>query len=374
MRILFVNHVFPGHFGPLAAAFAADPAHEVKFLSNRARRNFSLPGVGHVILRAEDRRSARHSETDRVLAAGRQALKAFDLLRRNGFVPDLVLIASAWEYGLHVRSAFPDAFTVCCADAVPRLPEGAAGSGVLPALLQSRLMLECDLCLIQTAGEPGPLPGRLSTAAALPYPVDTAGFARSCAGPALSDGEPLPDGAEVTLFSVADCNEARQAVRVAELLTALRPACRVVLLCEAGARERVDAEIRPLLHAVPRVSLPQTLTLREYRNLLCAAGLVVFGSARPAPSVLLEAMSCEAAPVLPGVNSPLLQPGENVILFPETEDPASFLAELWDDPALPAVQRNARRTVLEHFRQQDVISLHVEAITAACNKSKECTV
>ncbi len=365
VRILFVNHVFPGHLGPLAAAFAADGGHEVKFLSNHTRRDFSLPGVGHVILRSDERRAGRLTETERALAAGRQALKAFDLLRKNGFVPDLILFASGWEYGLYVRDAFPDAFTVCCSDTVPVIPKRAAGGKLLPPLLQSRLMLTCDLCLSLTAGAPTPWADRLTTAMALPYPVDTAGFARASAKPALLDGEAVPDGAEVTLFSIADCKSAQQIVRAAEQLTALRPRCHAVLLCESAARECADEIIRPLLSASSRLYLPQTLGLRDYRNLLCASGLILFDRVPP-PSVLLEAMSCEVAPVLWGdMPASLLQHGENAFSCPQKSNPASFLAALWDDPDLPAVRRQARCTVLEHFRQQDVIPGHVHAIMAA---------
>ena len=50
MRILFVNHTFPGDLGPLLAAFAAQPGHEILFASCRGRRDFSVPGVRHVVL------------------------------------------------------------------------------------------------------------------------------------------------------------------------------------------------------------------------------------------------------------------------------------------------------------------------------------
>ena len=45
MRILFINHTFPGDLGPLLAAFAAQPGHEILFASCRGRRDFSVPGV-----------------------------------------------------------------------------------------------------------------------------------------------------------------------------------------------------------------------------------------------------------------------------------------------------------------------------------------
>ena len=58
MRILFVNHTFPGDLGPLLAAFAAQPGHEILFASCRGRRDFSVPGVRHVVLSPSRTRQA----------------------------------------------------------------------------------------------------------------------------------------------------------------------------------------------------------------------------------------------------------------------------------------------------------------------------
>ena len=95
MRILFVNHTFPGDLGPLLAAFAAQPGHEILFASCRGRRDFSVPGVRHVVLSpSRSRRLAGDgagTSLDRAVEMGRQALQAFRLLRQSGFVPDMVL-------------------------------------------------------------------------------------------------------------------------------------------------------------------------------------------------------------------------------------------------------------------------------------------
>lgn len=101
MRILFVNHTFPGDLGPLLAAFAAQPGHEILFASCRGRRDFSVPGVRHVVLSpSRSRRLAGDgagTSLDRAVEMGRQALQAFGLLRQSGFVPDMVLLSSALE-------------------------------------------------------------------------------------------------------------------------------------------------------------------------------------------------------------------------------------------------------------------------------------
>ena len=155
MRILFVNHTFPGDLGPLLAAFAAQPGHEILFASCRGRRDFSVPGVRHVVLSpSRSRRLAGDgagTSLDRAVEMGRQALQAFRLLRQSGFVPDMVLLSSALEQGLFLRDAFPDAFVACFAESLPS--DGLAGDckGLVRHLLQCRQMQQSDLVIRLTA-------------------------------------------------------------------------------------------------------------------------------------------------------------------------------------------------------------------------------
>ena len=91
MRILFVNHTFPGDLGPLLAAFAAQPGHEILFASCRGRRDFSVPGVRHVVLSPSRARrlagDGAGASLDRAVEMGRQALQAFRLLRQRAQNP-----------------------------------------------------------------------------------------------------------------------------------------------------------------------------------------------------------------------------------------------------------------------------------------------
>ena len=155
MRILFVNHTFPGDLGPLLAAFAAQPGHEILFASCRGRRDFSVPGVRHVVLSpSRSRRLAGDgagTSLDRAVEMGRQALQAFRLLRQSGFVPDMVLLSSALEQGLFLRDAFPDAFVACFAESLPSDGLAGDGKGLVRHLLQCRQMQQSDLVIRLTA-------------------------------------------------------------------------------------------------------------------------------------------------------------------------------------------------------------------------------
>lgn len=157
MRILLVNHSFPGDLGPLLAALAAEPGHEILFASCRGRRDFSLPGVRHVVLSSSrSRRLAGDGAgvtLERALEAGRQALQAFRQLRQSGFVPDMVLLSSALEQGLFLRDAFPDAFVVGFMDNVPDAGLAGDGRGLVRHLLHCRQKEQCDLRIRLTVGE-----------------------------------------------------------------------------------------------------------------------------------------------------------------------------------------------------------------------------
>lgn len=176
MRILFVNHTFPGDLGPLLAAFAAQPEHEILFASCRGRRDFSVPGVRHVVLSpSRSRRLAGDgagTSLDRAVEMGRQALQAFRLLRQNGFVPDMVLLSSALEQGLFLRDAFPEAFVACFAESLPSDGLAGDGKGLVRHLLQCRQMQQSDL-VIRLAAEGATRDPEQRGALTLPYPVDT---------------------------------------------------------------------------------------------------------------------------------------------------------------------------------------------------------
>ena len=202
MRILFVNHTFPGDLGPLLAAFAAQPEHEILFASCRGRRDFSVPGVRHVVLSPSRSRrlvgDGAGTSLDRAVEMGRQALQAFRLLRQNGFVPDMVLLSSALEQGLFLRDAFPEAFVACFAESLPSDGLAGDGKGLVRHLLQCRQMQQSDLA-IRLAAEGATRDPEQRGAVTLPYPVDTDYFS-----PLALKGAASPNAGARVLCAVRD--------------------------------------------------------------------------------------------------------------------------------------------------------------------------
>lgn len=362
MRILFINHTFPGDLGPLLAAFAAQPGHEILFASCRGRRDFSVPGVRHVVLSPSRRRLAGDGAgacLDRAVEMGRQALQAFRLLRQSGFVPDMVLLSSALEQGLFLRDAFPDTFAVCFAEGLPSDGLAADGRGLVRHLLQCRQMRQSDL-VIRLAAEAESRDPEQRGAVTLPYPVDTDYFA-----PAGDGACRRAEGDGQVLCAVRDAADAGRLLRLAENLLDQRPECRLTLLCEsATGRERLAALATAL---PPGVSMPERLSLRAYRDLLRTAAVITApeASCLSAP-VLLEAMSCGVVPVLAGdaARWPLLHDGGGCLWCHAALLVPTLAAALGRPQELARLSRAARATVVRHFRRQDVIPGHLALLHA----------
>lgn len=363
MRILFINHTFPGDLGPLLAAFAAQPGHEILFASCRGRRDFSVPGVRHVVLSPSRRRLAGDGAgtvLDRAVETGRQALQAFRLLRQSGFVPDMVLLSSALEQGLFLRDAFPDTFAVCFAEGLPSDGLAADGRGLVRHLLQCRQMRQSDL-VIRLAAEAESRDLEQRGVVTLPYPVDTDYFA-----PAGDGACRRAEGDGQVLCAVRDAADAGRLLRLAEKLLDQRPECRLTLLCEsATGRERLAALATAL---PPGVSMPERLSLRAYRDLLRTAAVITApeASCLSAP-VLLEAMSCGVVPVLAGDAShwPLLHDGGGCLWCGAEELVPTLAGALSQPGRLAELSLAARRTVERYFRRQDVIPGHLALLHQA---------
>lgn len=364
MRILFVNHTFPGDLGPLLAAFAAQPGHEILFASCRGRRDFSVPGVRHVVLSpSRSRRLAGDgagTALDRAVETGRQALQAFRLLRQSGFAPDMVLLSSALEQGLFLRDAFPEVFVACFAESLPSDGLAGDGKGLVRHLLQCRQMRQSDL-VIRLAAEAGNRDPEERGAVSLPYPVDTDYFA-----PLAPSGTTGPNAGARVLCAVRDAADVWRMLRLAEALLAQCPDCRPALLCESAAGRESLAGLGTSLPS--GIEVPERLSLKDYRDLLRTAAVITAPAASclSAP-VLLEAMSCGVVPVLAGDASrrSLLHEGGGC-LWCGTAELVPALAGILAQPChLAELSLAARRTVERHFRRQDVIPGHLALLHQA---------
>lgn len=372
MRILFINHSFPGLFASLASALAADPGHEVFFASSYGRQERPIPGVRKIRLGTNETRTRTASgELESMVMAGRLALRSFEQLTKNGLAPDMVVSSSSGGYSLFWDAAFPRAFRVSWTESVPVLPD--RDTALEPVftrhLVQCRQALSAHLVVSLTAGQPGILGNSLKTSVELPYAVDTERFASVQGSPLTMDEQEVAAFPELVLLAVSK-RQTRDPY-LARLLTALlakRPLCHVVLFCDTMTTRALMKEYCARLpESIARsLHISGMLSLNKYKSLLGKAQALVYPpGCVPQATALLDAMSCGAALVLAGEGHipRILKDGSNALVLvncQEAEDFAGRLSFLLDQgEKLRAIGSKARQTVYTHFDQKKVLPLQV---------------
>ena len=372
MRILFINHSFPGLFASLASALAADPGHDVFFASSYGRQERPIPGVRKIRLGTNETRTRTASgELESMVMAGRLALRSFEQLTKNGLAPDMVISSSSGGYSLFWDTAFPKAFRVSWTESVSVLPDRdmALEPVFTRHLVQCRQALSAHLVVSLTAGQPGILGNSLETGVELPYAVDTERFAGVQGSPLIMDEQDVAAFPELVLLAVSK-RQAREPY-LARLLTSLlssRPFCHVVLFCDTMTTRALMKEYcASLPEGIARnLHISGMLSLNKYKSLLGKAKALVYPpGCIPQATALLDAMSCGAALVLAGERHIpcILKNGSNALVLgncQEAEDFAGHLSSLLDQgEKLRAIGRKARQTVCTHFDQKKVLPLQV---------------
>ncbi len=218
MNLLFVHQNMPGQFRHLIAAVAATGAHRVVCLSRRT--DFVPPGVGRVVYQLPDppASAAVHpflAVLQDAVRHGQQAARAYEILAKNGFRPDLVVAHPGWGESLYVKEVFPTAPLLHYCEWYYRT--SGADTNFDPAFQQdldancavltrnAHLLLGLDTCdwgmaptAWQKAQHPAAYHGKVSVAfdgidtdAAVPDPS-----ARFC----LPDGRELAPGNEIVTY------------------------------------------------------------------------------------------------------------------------------------------------------------------------------
>ena len=108
MKILFLHQNMPGQYKHLAPAMAR-AGHEVVFLTQRGDVN--LPGVKRVTYaKPRAANAATHHYVrlfENSVLAGQQVVRACLELKKQGFVPDVVVAHPGWGEALFVKDVYP---------------------------------------------------------------------------------------------------------------------------------------------------------------------------------------------------------------------------------------------------------------------------
>ena len=311
MRILFCADTFPGRFGALSASFAAD-GHEVLFASHYGRRDFSIPGVHRALFKPVrapriDKAlpgEAARAEWSKTLLASHYASEVFAAMRKNGFIPDMVVFSGSSGAALPLSRAFPESVLLGFADALP-----ARASREAEEVAQLRLracLAQGHACFAFSEQHLRGVPPLLNREACLlPLAVDTDFFSPDAASPFELEGQGIGERKLVTvdLYSTAAATS-RELWNLCTGMLAHRPEVLLLMNC---ADPDVGDIAKKMASALPvfwqsRVWVQDFKSLHTWRDMLCASTLHLcpeaVAGATPLPEVL-EALSCGTVLALP---------------------------------------------------------------------------
>lgn len=393
MRILFLHNAFPGQFGPMAMALAADPANQVVFAT--AQEEGALPGVRKLVYGgARPVTAAIHPYLrwmEGAVLTGQAVYRLCHRLKQEGFVPELVCAHSGWGPALYVKEVFPACRLVGYFEWFYR------GTGADTAFLGLKMpaddccrvatrnaallmdLAQCDAALTPTRFQRDQFPERLHPLFTVLHDgVDTDLFQPD---PAASFGG--IEG-EIVTYATRGMEPYRgfpEFMRAVARLQRRRPGLQVVV---AGA-DRVhygqplpdgDGWKRRMLSELPELDLSRlhfvgTLPTEQYRTLLQASHAHVYLTV---PFVLswslMDAMACGCA-IVGSDTAPVREAIEDGIngLLTDFHSPAAIadrIETVLDDRALAArLGAKARETVLDRYDRARLLPRQLQLLTAA---------
>ncbi|MFN0089167.1 MAG: glycosyltransferase [Acidimicrobiales bacterium] len=401
MRILLLHNGFPGQFGPLAEALAADPENTVVFGSRRPGR---LRGVVRAFYEPhrEPRREthAYLRSTEAAVLTGQAVHRMLLQLAGNGFVPDVIYAHAGWGPALYVKELLPEVRLITYLEWYHR-PDGEMAAYLPPLDDDNRLRVRSlnmpallELATSDWSVAPTELQRRQAPAIFQPRisvvhegvdldrftpPPEPAGPLRA---PLALGGLVLPPGAELVTYGTRGMEPHRgfpQLMRAAALVLERRPQAHVVIAGEDRVvygsplpegeswRSRLLAELegrldRSRLHVVGALAPPQWLALLR-ASLVHVHLTIPFALSWS----LLEAMACEAL-VVGSATSPVqevIEHGRDGLLVDFFDHEAlaeCILGALADPGALTPLRRSARQVILDRFDRRDLLRRHTGII------------
>jgi glycosyltransferase involved in cell wall biosynthesis len=111
MRILITHTNFPAQFRHVAEHLGRTPGNQIVFATKTPRKEWTIAGVNKAVFKPEGPPAAGHPLARGFEDSVRNATGLLTLcagLKRQGFIPDVVLGHSGWGQTMFVRDVFPD--------------------------------------------------------------------------------------------------------------------------------------------------------------------------------------------------------------------------------------------------------------------------
>lgn len=109
-NVLMVHPNFPGQFRHLAAQWAR--RSDLRVVGLGSSHSPGISGLHHLRYRASDHRRQAHpylQAMEQAVRVGQAAARVYLHLKKQGFIPDVVLAHPGWGDTLYLRDVFPDA-------------------------------------------------------------------------------------------------------------------------------------------------------------------------------------------------------------------------------------------------------------------------
>lgn len=327
MRFLFLSYIFPGPLGDIAQWLGRDRNNHVIFASSRFRQEASPENVQRALLKKYSRTAAAGSYLEfweEALAAARGACGSLEIIRQNGFVPDMIFNASTNGLALGALQAFPQAFRINFVEEGFEEPV----MGHMRGDLEKLQILDANLNFSFSGEAIKRLPPLLRPLVrAVPKMIDAEFFCRAAARPYA--GLQFSD-IDAELVMVLCSGEERECLKLCNELLKASPAC-VIVLVAANAHvlrklQLLKAEPGQRLRIIPR---PRRDFLRD---LVCRSALCLYFGEK---AEFLPAASC-AVPCLVIGDGYLARPWEDT-----AERGRKGIEELVRDIVLYLADKNA---------------------------------
>lgn len=398
MRILFLHPNFPAQFRHLAIALAQDPNNEILF--GTACKEGRIAGVRKAIYPAPKpnpdmpltlRMMANATETGHIVR------RMAEQLKKQGFVPDIIMGHSGWGPTLFMKDVYPNAELICYmewfyhaygSDLHFDPKDAMTGEAIARLRIKNAPFLidlySCDRALAPTHWQLQQFPPEFhSKISVLHDGIDTDYF------------QPEPDAklvlptidldlsnvSEIVTYATRGMEPYRgfpQFMEAASMLQKRRPNCHIVIVGQdriAYGPQRRDGKtykqemLEKLEFDGDRLHFTGHLSYRDYRQVLRASSAHVYLSY---PFVLswsmLEAMAVGCAVV--GSKTPpveeVITDGENGLLvdFFSPKDFADRVESVLDDPTRRQdLRENARQTICDRYNLATLLPQKIEWMT-----------
>lgn len=382
MRILFLHRSFPGQFRYLAPLLAGE--NQIVFLTTAA--DGEIPGVRRMQYLPRSRQGNSHHyvlNLQNALSYGEAAAQAALELKREGFLPDLIIGHSGWGPTLFMKDLFPQAALLCYFEwfyrasgsshgfnpDTPVTDDNAAEIRMKNAAILTDLC-SCDAGISPTVWQRSQFPAEFHKKISVIHDgVDTNYFSpRPVTSRTLPRiGLDLKEAAEVVTYVATGMEPIRgfpQFMEAVSLLQQRRPKCHVVIVGEdrveycnplPGGKTYRQAALEAHPFDLSRLHFTGRLSLEEYRQILYLSSVHVYLTY---PYILswsmIEAMACGCAVV--GSDTPpvaeVIENGRNGLLadFFATGELADCIEQLLDQRTLARqIGLAARQTIMDRY-------------------------